>query len=588
MKLETRLRELERALEIQRQYLAEASEERARLATLFSAINIGVLFVGLDNKIVYCNPAFQHIWLTRSKTPLIGMDATQVLRASADVVVEPGHFSKHILEAPQSDEISGRTELKLADARVITQVCYPVRDAQERLVGNLWIYEDVTGERKTSEQLVYLAERDGLTGLYNRRRFHDELARMVREAERHRSRVALLFFDLDDFKYVNDNFGHSAGDALLIRVAGEVAAQVRSNEILSRLGGDEFALLVPDASDSDTRVLAARVVQAISRIPFQFEGKSLRMTSSLGIALFPDHAASSEELIVRADAAMYQAKEAGKNTWRMYRQDLDSTGRMVSRLDWSLRIHDALERNLLRPHFQGIYRVSDRTLCHLETLVYMVDEGNPETLITGGHFIPIAERTGKIRDIDRWVLKASIALLEGNGSIPPIAVNISGRSFEDPTLPQFIAEELQRRNVAPGRLIVELTETAAVANLQDAQRFIQALRETGCKVCLDDFGMGFSSFSYLKHLQADILKIDGQFIRDLPNDRDNQLFVKAIVGVARGMRKETIAEFVETPETLEILKRFGVDMAQGYHLDKPRADHPALQKASALRVKAAG
>ena len=196
-----------------------------------------------------------------------------------------------------------------------------------------------------------------------------------------------------------------------------------------------------------------------------------------------------------------------------------------------------------------------------------------------GHFIPYAEKSGKILDIDRWVLRESIALLARSPEIPALAVNISGRSFDEPTLPQTISELLEHNGVEPRRLMVELTETSAVADLHDAQRFIEALRRTGCTVCLDDFGTGFSSFAYLKHLNADILKIDGLFIRDLTNDHDNQVFVKAIVDVARGLRKTTVAEFVEDGETLEMLKLFGVDMVQGYHLDMPRADHTALLRA---------
>jgi EAL domain-containing protein (putative c-di-GMP-specific phosphodiesterase class I) len=206
----------------------------------------------------------------------------------------------------------------------------------------------------------------------------------------------------------------------------------------------------------------------------------------------------------------------------------------------------------------------------------MIDENNPAQIIMPGHFIGYAEKSGKIRDIDRWVIAESVRLLARSEKLPPLAVNISGRSFDDPTLPQYIAECLRASGVEPSRLLVELTETSAVTDLHDAQRFIEALRHTGCTVCLDDFGTGFSSFAYLKHLRADVLKIDGLFIRDLPNDRDNQVFVKSIVDVARGMHKATVAEFVEDAETLAMLKEFGVDMVQGYHLDTPRDNHPAI------------
>jgi diguanylate cyclase (GGDEF)-like protein len=442
----------------------------------------------------------------------------------------------------------------------------------------LWIYEDITRERQTAEQLIYLAERDSLTGLFNRRRLQEELSRLLAIAERHNTKGALIFFDLDEFKYVNDTFGHRAGDTMLIRIAGEVGALVRRNEILSRLGGDEFALLMPDATEQDAEALAERVVRAISQIPFRFEGQNFRLTTSLGIALYPEHTLNTEELISHADAAMYQAKESGKNAWRKYRPDLDTSREMLTRLTWNDRISSAMESDLMRLHFQGVYHTDSGILAHLEVLVRMLDEQDHERLIMPGHFIHHAEKSGKILDLDRWVIQQSIALLAKSESVPSLAVNISGRSFDEPTLPQFIAEQLKSFNVAPRRLLIELTETSAVSDLQDAERFIEALHHTGCTTCLDDFGTGFSSFAYLKHLKADVLKIDGLFIRDLPNERDNQIFVKSIVDVARGLGKKTVAEFVENVDVLNMLKQLGVDMVQGYHLDKPQENHPAIMR----------
>lgn len=404
---------------------------------------------------------------------------------------------------------------------------------------------------------------------------------MLADAQRGGTRLALLYFDLDEFKYINDTFGHRAGDAMLIRVAGDIASQVRRNEILSRLGGDEFAILVPDASDNILSVLAERIVRSIAQIKFQYQeqDQSLRLTTSLGIAVYPDHADSAEELIAHADAAMYQAKDAGKNIWRVYRRDRDASREMVSRLSWNDRIAHALECDLLRLHFQGIFKTADNSLAHLEVLVRMQDQDDAQRLLMPGQFIPYAEKSGKILDIDRWVIKRSIELL-ADADVPSLAINISGRSFDEPTLPRYIEEQLKRCGVAPRRLLVELTETSAVSDLHDARRFIEALRQTGCRTCLDDFGTGFSSFAYLKHLQADTLKIDGLFIRDLPNDFDNQIFVKAIVAVARGMRKITIAECVEDLQTFEMLKGFGVDAVQGFFMERPHADHKRHKRAA--------
>lgn len=574
--IQEKIEELQHSEEIQRDLVEQAKLEQARLLSLLSAMNIGILFASLDNRIVYSNPAFTRIWMLREMDNLVGRPISDVLRFSANVLAQPDNFSKYLLEVVGTHETSDTAEISMADGRLITQVSYPVRARDGAVIGRMWIYEDVTRERQTAEQLIYLAERDSLTGLYNRHRFQEELSRMITEAKRRNAAGALIFFDLDEFKYVNDTFGHRAGDAMLIRVAGEVSTLVRRNEFFSRLGGDEFALLVQDGSEAEAIALAERIVRAICQIPFRFEGQNLRLTASLGIALYPLHATNVEELITHADTAMYQAKEAGKNAWRVYRQDLDATREMVNRMTWNDRINQALEANLLRLHFQGIYRTDTGELSHLEALVRMVDETDTTRLIMPGHFIPFAERSGKIIDIDRWVIREVTGLLADLPHISCIAINISGRSFDEPSLPQYIAEQLQRRSVDPSRLQVELTETAAVSDLHDAQRFIEGLHQAGCAVCLDDFGAGFSSFAYLKHIKADTLKIDGLFIRDLPNDHDNQLFVKAIVDVARGLHRITIAEFVEDHETLEMLRDFGVDKVQGYFLDMPRPDHPAL------------
>lgn len=575
-RLEATVTELRDAQLVQKQYLERAQDEHARLAALLGAMNIGILFVSTDNRTVYCNPAFSQIWMIPPGTRIIGTDPVTMLTESGCTLARPEEHLRHLLQPPLAGEPLTAFELPMADGRLMTQQSHAVEDAFGKAVGRMWIFEDVTTERRNADQLVYLAERDALTGLYNRHRFNEEMGRMVAEAQRGSTRVALLFFDLDEFKYINDTFGHRAGDATLIRVAGEVGGQVRRNEIFARLGGDEFAILVPDISEEMLKILAERITRSIAQVRFQFEGQSLRLTCSCGIAVYPDHARNTEDLVARADAAMYQAKEAGKNAWRIYRADLDDSQRMVMQLSWNDRILQALENDLMDLHFQGIYTAKERTLVHFEVLLRMRDKDDRTLTIMPGDFIPVAEKSGKILEIDRWVLSRSIKMLADVSAIPALAVNISGRSLDDPTLPQFIADELRRLGVPAKRLLVELTETSAVSDLHDARRFIEALQHTGCGVCLDDFGTGFSSFAYLKHLHVDAIKIDGLFIRNLARDPDNQLFVKAMVSVARGMHKTIIAECVEDEETLLMLAAFGVDCVQGYHLEKPVANPPLI------------
>ena len=557
---------------------AQLHEEQARMVALLHAMKLGILFADTNNRILYYNPALQHIWRLPTGLSLHGKLPAEAIIQSGCTLAEPDQLAELMAEPASPNEERQATEIRLADGRLVTRLSHPVYDNANTFIGHLWMFEDVTQEQHTAQQLIYLAERDSLTGLFNRHRLHEEMEKLLADAARTGSQGALLFFDLDEFKYINDSFGHHAGDATLMRIAAELSALMRRNEVLARLGGDEFAILIPQLSDlKEVEGLAERVVQSIARLPLVFDDHPLRVTVSLGVAFYPQHGATIEELIAHADTAMYQAKACGKNTWQIYRPELDMGKEMAARLTWNDRLSHAFEKDLFRLHFQGVYHTADRTLSHLEALVRMMDEDKPGQLVMPGLFIPVAEKTGKILELDRWVIGEAVTTLARHRKLRALAINLSGRSLADPSLPRFIQDTLAQHAVEPSRLLIEITETSAIGDLHDAGRFIEALHQTGCATCLDDFGTGFSSFAYLKYLKVDTLKIDGLFIRDLPNDRDNQLFVKSIADVARGMGKVTVAEFVEDEATLELLTQFGVDLVQGYFLDRPIADHPALQ-----------
>lgn len=571
---------LQAEIEERRQYMTRLEEERARLLALLGAMNVGILFVTADNEVKYCNSRFVQIWhLPEEEQALVGRSVREVFGRVGRGSEHLEALEEHVRRVASEPDQSSRYEFEVSEGHVLLLTSHPVYDGDRRYIGRLWIHEDVTREREVAAQLVYLAERDSLTGLYNRRRFEDELRRFFEDHQRNACQGALLFFDLDEFKVINDTFGHSVGDAVLLRVSSELRALVRQTDVLSRLGGDEFAVLVPHASVEDAQRLAERIVRGVSQTPLPIAGESLRLTTSVGIAQVPLHAGNAEDLVTHADAAMYQAKHLGKNRWAVYRPDRNATQEMISRLAWNDRIARALDAGLLRLHFQGVYHAGSGELAHLEALVRMADEANPGQLIPPGQFIGHAEKSGKILDIDRWVVRESVAVLARVEHLPALAINISARSFDDPNLPAYIAAQLQEASVDPRRLLVELTETSAVSDLRDAERFINALQRTGCHVCLDDFGTGFASFAYLKHLKVDILKIDGLFIRNLTREQDNQVFVRSIIDVARGLGKKTVAEFVESEEILVMLRALGVDMVQGYHLDQPQAMHPALARA---------
>ena len=564
--LERRMLDLGHSEAEQRALAESLATERGRLDALLSAMRLGLVFVAKDDQISYLNPAFLKLWTVAFESQYIDQPVDALRQ----------RLALDLFEGTAEQLFNGEGSLReyaLPDGRTITEHSVAVTSAGGGESGRLWIFEDITGERQIAERLVFMAERDSLTTLANRARFDSELDRLLNQAGRDPSLFgALLYFDIDEFKTINDTFGHRAGDNVLIRTADTVSRLVRNNELFARLGGDEFAIIAPNADQAGAQALAERLLSTVSEMHFEFENRLFGLTISIGIALFPEHAESAEELVSRADAAMYQAKRGGKNGWRIYRPELDQSAAMLAHLGWNEKIQAALRENRFVLHYQGVHATSTGIASHYEALVRMTDPENPAELLLPGSFIPAAERTGRIIDIDRWVMRAAIAKLAQMPKLAALAINISARSFDDPTLAGTIRSLLAEFHVEPRRLIVELTETSALANMQDSEQFIKDIRALGCTVCLDDFGVGFSSFAYLKHLSADVLKIDGMFIRNLPSSREDQVFVRAIVEVARGLGKKTVAEFVGDAETLQLLVQIGVDYAQGYYLSRPMAE----------------
>ena len=585
IKLREAVIELQNAQALQQRYYADLQAEHAQLSSLLSVMNLGVLFMQRARKVGYCNQMFKSIMRFDDNEDLVGSGDTALFNRIVAICSDREAATKQIAHALRSRKVSEPFEINLNDGKVISVISCPVPgEVSGKFAGRMWLLDDVTERHEAAEKLIYLAERDALTGLFNRHRFQEELERSLAEASRRGYQLGLLTFDLDGFKPVNDNYGHQAGDTVLIRVASEIGSIVRRNEVFCRLGGDEFAILAVDIQERELTGLAERVVNTIGQIPFVFSGNTARVTTSMGIAIYPRHAANVMELMAHCDSAMYRAKASGKNTWSVYQGEAEASTEQELRLSMNERINHALENGLLRLEYQGVFHIQSGELAHQEALLRMVDRDGSARRIMPDAFIPSAERSGKILEIDRWVITQAIERLTRDEQAVPVAINISGRSFDAPELPQFIADELTRRGVDPGRLYIELTETSAVSDLVDAQRFIEALRKTGCHVCMDDFGVGFSSFAYLKHLKVDVLKIDGLFIRNLAHDHDNQVFVKAIVDVARGLDKLTIAESVEDAATLEMLKRMGVDMVQGYYLERPHEGGLEGERRAAQRV----
>jgi diguanylate cyclase (GGDEF)-like protein/PAS domain S-box-containing protein len=430
---------------------------------------------------------------------------------------------------------------------------------------------DMTEKKEAEKRIVWLAEHDPLTDLCNRRKFTEEFEKSLRTAIRYKHNNALLFLDLDQFKDINDTSGHAAGDELLKLVAKTLKKVTRFTDLVARLGGDEFAILLPESDDIGAVTLSQKIISELNKIQLEYGSVRHKVSTSIGIVNFPLIDATVHELMGYADLAMYKAKSKGKGTFHVFSADDETKEQLETRVFWKHQIEQALEEKLFVLHYQPILNIATSKISHYEVLIRMK---NPQTgeMRAPAKFIQVAEEVGLIQSIDQYVIKqgiAQLARLQKQGMNVKLAINLSGSVVDAPVLLPLLKKLFKSTDVDPSGLIFEVTETAAVSNFQQAKLMMTAVKALGCQFSLDDFGVGFASFNYMKQLPVDIIKIDGIFIKDLDNNAHDQLFVKALVDVAKGLGKKVVAEFVENQEVLKILDEYGVDYAQGYHIGKP-------------------
>jgi len=429
--------------------------------------------------------------------------------------------------------------------------------------------QDISDRKEMAARMEHLIDHDFLTGLFNRRRFHEEVAHHAERMSRYGTKGAILIVDLDNFKIVNDTFGHKAGDDLLRGVAGALRHHIRETDVLARVGGDEFAVLLPETDDDQARVVAEGIVRTLGRQVAVLGDKTIQVTASVGVALFDGRRAV--EVLEFADLAMYEAKAAGRNRVVAHRAGAEHAGPVSKRTEVEL-IRTAIEEDRLLLHCQPIQSLVSNEVNRYELLLRLRTDGEAE-LLTPSSFLYVAERFNLIQEIDCWVTRKAIDLIaehDRTGRKLMLHVNLSGKSIGDPRVAALIEKSISKAGIDPARLTFELTETTAITTIEQVKIFADRLRNRGCAVALDDFGAGFGSFYYLKSLSFDYFKIDGDFIRGIVANRMDQLVVEAIVGIARGTGKQTIAELVPDEETSRLLAKLGVDYAQGYHVGKPR------------------
>jgi diguanylate cyclase (GGDEF)-like protein len=424
---------------------------------------------------------------------------------------------------------------------------------------------------KTETELRYLADHDPLTALLNRRAFRARLDTYVNFSARYGGRGAVMVIDVDGLKSFNDRLGHQQGDNLIRRVAAKLRERVRATDIVARLSGDEFAVLMPQ-SDVEGALqlgedLRVEVADAFAGDP-ELAGASI----SVGITMFgAESDGGAEAVLAAADEAMYRAKAEGRNRVSLFETPVEaSLSDAARRLTTSAKIRNALTQNRLSLAAQPIAGLADGAIERFELLLRM--RGESGEILPASSFIGVAERSGMIQELDRWVVGQALDLLgerQRAGDPVNLHVNLSGASLTDISVLEYIERKLDEGDADPSRCTFEITQTARVEDLDTAAGFADRLTEFGCEVAIDDYGAGFGPFEYLKRFPFDVIKIDGAFVRDMAHNDADQLTVQAIVGIAQGLGKTTIAEFVEDEETATLLRDYGVDMAQGYHLGAP-------------------
>lgn len=435
------------------------------------------------------------------------------------------------------------------------------------------LVEDVGDRLAMMEHLREMAEHDSLTGLYNRQYFMTELERVVENVRRgsHR-RYALLYIDLDNFKYVNDTLGHIAGDRVLVEVTEMLSQRNRKSDLLVRLGGDEFAILIYDAEEEHVVQAANAHRKLLADYIFKYEGNVVQVGCSIGVTLFGDRPTSKEDLLVQADIACHVAKRSGRNRVHVFESnDQKNMATMSEDMGWATRIKNAIEKDQFSLAVQPIMELESGEILRQEVLLRLRDDEGGLILPAG--FLSSAERFGLMRAIDKWVVSKSIECLGLQLRKNPklhFSINLSAESVGDQKILDIITSSLIRHEVPPTAVTFEITETVAIANLDAAVEFLKQLRELGCQTALDDFGVGYSSFAYLKDLPVDYVKIDGSFVRDVHRDKLQLAMVRSMNEIAHAMGKYTIAEFVHNEECMKVLKDIKVDYIQGYHVGGPR------------------
>lgn len=516
----------------------------------------GIVRLGVANRIVSINPAGARM-LGWEQQDLIGRDCHATIHHKRVNGTPYPQSECPVLQATRTGEIQRVGDevfwRKDGTSFPVDYTCSPIRE-QGRIVGAVLVFDDVTSQRQLETNLRYQADHDALTGLFNRRRFSKELDQQLLQAARYRRAGSLAIIDPDAFKFVNDSYGHTAGDRLLRQVASLLRQQVRKTDVIARLGGDEFAILFRETDPEDAM---ARLHRIIARIKLE---TAPTITISAGIAVFDGtQKLTGDDLLISADLALYEAKQTGGD------RVVGFSGHKGQALTWVEQIREAIKEDRFVIYTQPIVDLKSGAVVREEILLRMRDEHGD--IMPPGSFLPTAERFNLIGSIDRLVVEKGLRLA-GEGRA--VAINLSGPSLGDSEITEQIAAAVSA-GLDPALVGFEITETSMIRNMEVAVEFANRLERLGCQLAIDDFGVGFGSFSYLRRLPLQVIKIDREFVRNLPENRSEYHMVRVLVDLAASLGQKTVAEGVEDALGVELLRRLGVDYAQGYFIGRPRA-----------------
>ena len=548
------------------------AHEKERLRVTLTSIADGVVATDEAGRVTFMNPVAESLTGWREEEAE-GMPVGDVLKLSEDNVSGPS--PNPITVALNGGDVCFLREGSMLQNRdgsryEIQDSAAPLKSAEGQVTGAVMVFRDVTTRRAMQKKLRYHATRDALTGLTNRREFENTLLESLDEEGPENN--ILCFIDLDRFKVVNDTAGHVAGDALLRECAQVIGRQVREGDVVARLGGDEFGLLLRHCPAQCATQIAESVIAALGEIRFAWNESLYDIGASVGLVQLDADVSTVEEAMSRADVACYAAKHRGRNQVSVYTSDDSEASRRHLELQMAAGLRESLESNRFLLYAQEIRPIDPRSeQSHYEVLLRLRDRNGD--ILSPGAFIPAAERYQMMPHIDRWVLtQLLITLSEDLAALPHLnlAINLSATSLDDPTFIPFLESLLNQTQLSPERLTFEITETTVVNQLSSASDLLGRIREQGCKVALDDFGSGFSSFNYLKHFPVDVIKIDGSFVRNLLHSSVDRTIVESINEVAHRLGVQTVAEYVEELALIPVLEEAGVDFVQGYAIGRPQ------------------